>query len=489
MWGMRSVAESITRVAWRSIKGQKASGLFNLHSCSRTTMSPLLSSTVSPPLTSPSSPVSPRRQLSSTSIHNLATLIASASSSRTSLRLKNVDGDAVRVEGLRHARIHLQAKHYKTHDFASGVFEVLRVIHVPHFNATDLLPRDLVIRKVSGALTNAVFFVSFPSGGYTRTVLLRIYGPSSDSLISRPRELHTLHVLSSIYHIGPRVYGTFENGRVEQYFESTTLTAQDIRDPKISQWISARMAEFHSVDIDLVEGEDWEIGVEKSVRSWLVPAREVLALSSLPENVKVELDLDKFCRDWDIYRRWLANVDDVRSGSRRVFAHNDTQYGNLLRLKHPKEGADDHRQIIVVDFEYASTNPASYDIANHFHEWTADYHSDTPHLLNVSRYPTLAERRNFYFAYLRHTYFTTKEYQHVAVPDSELESSVSKLDKQVQAWSPASHASWALWAIVQARDDLENNNPSPEFDYITYARCRMAGFRRELKQLGVLPHA
>lgn len=143
-------------------------------------------------------------------------------------------------------------------------------------------------------------------------------------------------------------------------------------------------------------------------------------------------------------------------------------------------------KIIVVDFEYAAPNPASYDIANHFHEWTANYHSDTPHLLDVSRYPTLAERRNFYIAYIRHTCFSTKEHQHLTSSDAELEPAIAKLDRQVQVWSPASHACWAIWAIVQARDNLENNNQTPEFDYIGYARCRMAGFRRELRQLGVL---
>lgn len=139
----------------------------------------------------------------------------------------------------------------------------------------------------------------------------------------------------------------------------------------------------------------------------------------------------------------------------------------------------------MVDFEYAAPNPASYDIANHFHEWTANYHSDTPHLLDTSKYPTLAERRNFYLSYLRHTYFTTKEYQHVTSSDTELESTVTKLERQVQVWSPASHGHWFIWAIVQARDDLESNNQTPEFDYIGYARCRLAQFRRELKQLGV----
>ncbi|KAF9452547.1 protein kinase subdomain-containing protein PKL/CAK/ChoK [Macrolepiota fuliginosa MF-IS2] len=425
-------------------------------------MFPVFSSTISTSLSSPPPPASLKRQLS------------------------NVDTDTIEVEGLRHARIKLKARHYKTPEFASEVFEILRLLHVPYFHATDILPRDLTIRRVSGALTNAVFFVSFPSTKRTCTVLLRVYGPSSGSLISRPRELHALHILSSKYHIGPRIYGTFENGRIEEYFESTTLVAQDIRDPQISQWIGARMAEFHSVDIDVVEGESWELGATKNVRSWLAPARDILVLPSLPEDIKRELDLDDFCLAWDRYSRWLCKVDDVHSGSKRVFAHNDAQYGNLLRLKHPKEGANDHRQIIVVDFEYAAPNPASYDIANHFHEWTANYHSDKPHLLDASRYPTLDERRNFYLAYLRHTYFSTKEHQHIASSDAELESVIAKLDRQVQVWSPASHASWALWAIVQARDDLENDNRTPEFDYIGYARCRMAGFLRELKQLGVL---
>lgn len=227
------------------------------------------------------------------------------------------------------------------------MFEILRLLHVPYFHSAAASPKDLHIHKVSGALTNAVFFVSFPSGKRTRTVLIRIYGPSSSSLISRPRELHTLHILSSRYHLGPRIYGTFENGRVEEYFESTTLTAHDLRDPKISGWIGARMAEFHSVDINAVEGKKWMIGVEQNVRAWITPARQVLALPSLSEDIRRELNLDGLWHDWDRYSHWLAKLDDVHSGSKRVFAHNDTQYGNLLRLKHPKEEADDHRQVRV----------------------------------------------------------------------------------------------------------------------------------------------
>ncbi|KAF8078286.1 choline kinase, cytoplasm [Lyophyllum atratum] len=444
--------------------------------------SPLLTPMV---LTSPSpssfsiGPPHIARSLSSTSLQALSDAIRSSSSTSV-VHLPEGDVEVVREEGLRHANVKLEARQYKTDTFASRLLECLQTLH-----------ETLKIHKVSGSLTNAVFFVSYPSVRKSRTVLLRIYGLSSGSLISRPRELHTLHVLSSQYRIGPRVYGTFENGRIEEYFESTTLTPSDIRDPNISRWIGARMAELHSVDIEVIEnispdtlgeGKGWEIGARKNVLSWLGPAEEVLALPSVKESVRAELNLQTFRREWDTYMGWLATVDDVHNGSRRVFAHNDTQYGNLLRLQRPKDLVDEHRQLIVVDFEYASPNPASFDIANHFHEWTANYHSSTPHLLDPSRYPTKEERRNFYVAYLGHTAISG---EYPTLDDAEQELQLENLDKQIRYWSPSSHAMWAIWGLVQAREDIEGNVEEPEFDYISYALCRMAAFRREIQALGV----
>jgi len=39
------------------------------------------------------------------------------------------------------------------------------------------------------------------------------------------------------------------------------------------------------------------------------------------------------------------------------------------------------------DYEYASFNPVAYDIANHFCEMAADYHSEKPHVLDYNKYP------------------------------------------------------------------------------------------------------
>ncbi|KAI4964088.1 hypothetical protein ZWY2020_008406 [Hordeum vulgare] len=43
------------------------------------------------------------------------------------------------------------------------------------------------------------------------------------------------------------------------------------------------------------------------------------------------------------------------------------------------------------DYEYASFNPVAFDIANHFCEMAADYHSDTPHVMDLTNTTLICE--------------------------------------------------------------------------------------------------
>jgi choline kinase len=164
-----------------------------------------------------------------------------------------------------------------------------------------------------------------------------------------------LHILSSRYHFGPRIYGTFTNGRIEEYFESVTLVPSDLRNKRISQWIASRMAELHSVDLTVIEGpltisplegKSWEVGVKRNVKAWVLPAQEVLALQHVPEAVRQTLNMDRFYEHWMRYLRWVSHVEKIEGASRRVFAHNDTQYGNILRLTGPlRHDAPEHHKV------------------------------------------------------------------------------------------------------------------------------------------------
>lgn len=163
-------------------------------------------------------------------------------------------------------------RQYKQTQFAKDLLQLLQYdLKVPGWStlSQDTTQDQVSIYKVSGSLTNAVFFISFPHpeeassnqasshNGHPHeqppTVLLRIYGPSSGNLISRKKELHVLNTLSACYGIGPAILGTFANGRVEEYFESRALYKDEMREPRISRWIARRMRELHSVDLSLME--------------------------------------------------------------------------------------------------------------------------------------------------------------------------------------------------------------------------------------------
>lgn len=428
------------------------------------------------------------------------------------------EGEEITVEGVPHSETLLEARRYKSEAFAGLILTLLRTdLRVKTWDSPSLKIKDIKVEKVSGSLTNAIFFVSAP-GVETppRKVLIRIYGPSTSVLINRPNELFTLYKLSSIYRIGPRVFGTFGNGRVEEYFDSRALTEEELRVPEISRWIGRRMSELHSVDIGevVMPTEDKEsksnVSVLKNYQNWLPLARDVLeALEKrvIPKDhpwhgVVEAFDLNRLEDECKAYWTWLQEYEKEHGESDRVFSHNDTQYGNLLRLTTRPPNRPSHHQIIVVDFEYASPNPAAFDIANHFHEWTASYLSETtPWLLNPDRYPTIEQRRNFYHAYisplptapstpnllLSASQISLTPNNYVSTDNNpNVQDQLDQLEGLVRAWSPASHAMWALWGIVQARDDVQvTGDIGSEFNYLGYAVGRVNLFRREIARLGI----
>jgi choline kinase len=238
---------------------------------------------------------------------------------------------------------------YKSSSFASSLLRIVTSMNVPTWRNRAITASDIRVVKASGALTNAVFFVSCPSIPGTCTILLRVYGPSSGNLISRLHELQILHILSSEYKIGPLIYGTFDNGRVEQHFDSVALTPADLRDPEISRWIATRMAELHQVDVDDVEGPSisgHEDSVKKNVKTWLPHAREVLPLITKQPSSSRAFNIDSFTDQWEKYMQWISSVEANEGVSPRVLAHNDAQYGNLLRMNPHPPNPKGHRQVI-----------------------------------------------------------------------------------------------------------------------------------------------
>jgi len=292
---------------------------------------------------------------------------------------------------------------------------------------------ELVLKILQGSMTNRVYEChwSWEDGHCPKKVLVRIYGNGANLLFERENEVATFERMSQLGH-GPRLLGRFPNGRLEEFLDARTLSARDLRDQDISQKIAIKLYEFHHLDIPgSSHPRLWE-----RLRDWLEKSNKLCK----PEIIQ-EFQLERLQEE-------ISNLSNAISypKERVGFCHNDLQYGNIMINE--KDG-----DITLIDYEYASYNPVAFDIANHFCEMMADYHTETPHLLDQKKYPDFAERQRFVECYLK-------------VSGKGDDCEVENLMKDIDHYVLASHIHWGLWGILSA------NVAEINFDYLGYARER-----------------
>ncbi|KAF2437938.1 kinase-like protein [Karstenula rhodostoma CBS 690.94] len=427
--------------------------------------------------------------------------------------------------------------------WAAFKYEIVRLTHTLKLKGWRRVPLDMSgeisVDRLSGALTNAVYVVSPPKDLPEQTsreegvhapkspppkLLLRIYGPQVEHLIDREAELQILRRLAR-KRIGPRLLGTFTNGRFEEFFNARALTPQELRQPDTSKQIAKRMRELHE-GIDLLPKEreagpfvwqSWDKWVDRAEKrmSWLDQQIIDGTQGSVQSAADRWKDRGLVCGvQWSVfrktvekYRAWLeeqyGGIDKLNE--RLVFAHNDTQYGNILRMSPSGESplllpANEHKQLIVIDFEYSNADLPGYEFANHFNEWCYNYHDPTPHRINTAIYPTPDEQHRFIRAYLKHTpAFKASRghssnpptphldplqssgsstalaatatpttisafmldaraqpgerysyHEHEAQVEQSIENETHRLMAETRLWRMASSAFWVAWGIVQA---------------------------------------
>ena len=251
--------------------------------------------------------------------------------------------------------------------------EVVRLTHTLRLKGWRRVPiergGDIDIERLSGALTNAVYVVSPPKDlpdpplptdtttpiGNRRKpnkLLLRIYGPQVEHLIDREGELAILRRLAR-KRIGPRLLGTFSNGRFEEFFHARTLTPEDLRIPATSKQIAKRMRELHD-GIELLEEErdagpfvwrNWDKWVARceQVVTWL--DKRIIEQQKQGYGVKPTkrwmqrgfvcgVEWPVFKKTVEKYRKQIEKTHGGKKGVREqlVFAHNDVSLPALLSL-------------------------------------------------------------------------------------------------------------------------------------------------------------
>ncbi|GMH31626.1 hypothetical protein Nepgr_033470 [Nepenthes gracilis] len=295
-------------------------------------------------------------------------------------------------------------------------------------------PNEIQVIQLSGAMTNEVLQIIWPTQkvDLQREVLVRIYGQGVEIFFDRDDEIRTFECISRRGQ-GPRLLGRFSEGRVEEFIRARTLSARDLRNAEISALIAAKMREFHNLDMPGPK----TVFLWSRIRNWLKSAKSVCSLLDANEFRLVHLEDEILMLENEL----------SRDGQEIGFCHNDLQYGNIMI-------ADETKTITLIDYEYASYNPVAFDLANHFCEMAADYHTEKPHILDYSKYPGLEERQRFVRAYLG------------ASGNEPGEEEVEELIQDTEKYTLANHILWGLWGIMSARVN------KIDFNYTEYARQR-----------------
>ncbi|OWM71733.1 hypothetical protein CDL15_Pgr005921 [Punica granatum] len=105
------------------------------------------------------------------------------------------------------------------------------------------------VETVSGGITNLLLKVSVKKdSGDTESVTVRLYGPNTDYVINRERELHAIKYLSAAG-FGAKLLAVFGNGMVQSFIKARTLTPADMKNPELAAEIAKELHRFHQVEI------------------------------------------------------------------------------------------------------------------------------------------------------------------------------------------------------------------------------------------------
>ncbi|XP_069485557.1 choline/ethanolamine kinase isoform X2 [Ambystoma mexicanum] len=321
--------------------------------------------------------------------------------------------------------------------------------------------QDMDVCIVSGGLSNLLFKCALgdhvaSQGDEPRQVLLRVYGAILQGVDSLVLESVMFAILAERA-LGPRLYGVFPQGRLEQYIPSRNLVATDLCQPEISAEIAEKMSNFHCMVMPFNKEPTW-------------------LFETMNRYMKQISDLT-FTRDSHIKKfkklKTLNLQEEMRSlrhllestPSPVVFCHNDVQGGNILLLSNRNASSQD--KLMLIDFEYSSYNYRGFDIGNHFCEWVYDYTYDKWPFYKASleNYPNREQQLHF----IRH-YLKANSTSGGALSIEEQDCMQEQMIVEINRFALASHFFWGLWSIVQAKMS------TIEFGYLDYAKSRFDAY-------------
>ncbi|KAK1804679.1 hypothetical protein P4O66_020676, partial [Electrophorus voltai] len=270
-------------------------------------------------------------------------------------------------------------------------------------------------------------------------VLVRIYGQMTELFVDRKKETEILSLLH-VHGCGPELYCTFQNGMCYEFVKGRVLDDPLLRQPSVYRLIAAEMGKIHAIKPRAVASPTPVLWSKLSHYLQLLQSSENDApfcqRSSVQQNVP---RIDLLLNEMEDLKKHLNGID-----SPTVLCHNDLLTKNIIH--NSTEGV-----VKFIDFEYADFNYQAYDIGNHFNEFAGVNNVD------YSLYPSHELQMDWLTIYLQSLrHYTGRD---CAITKRELQELYIKVCKfslvrflmMLFISTAASHLSWGLWALLQAK--------------------------------------
>ena len=264
---------------------------------------------------------------------------------------------------------------------------------------------DLLVTQLKGGYANTVFIIEnrgiSSDAREPRKVIIRFLGGAGllndkNDFAKHGFVVNTevgealIYQQQSMTGDGPKLYGVFPGGRIEEYIPSHTLTHEEASRPEVMKDLAKAYARFHQIQLPL----------EKNLQPQVFPEvkfnRELI--SKLDKKV-IDVDL-LLSTDWNREMKLMKRVVDSVE-SKDVLLQYDLQFLNILsRDDYPecmKQGHD--LRVVLIDYELAFYGKRLIDLGGHFVCRLLDFKNQTK--ISGHEFPGEEERLYFIREYIK----------------------------------------------------------------------------------------
>ncbi|GAB7323749.1 hypothetical protein MBLNU13_g07211t1 [Cladosporium sp. NU13] len=269
-------------------------------------------------------------------------------------------------------------------------------------------------KRITGGFINSLQLIwrdTDPTATTTEptAILIRHFGqsgkleepPSTSTTLSAAQQA-IVHWEMSRRGWGPKVYGFFNGGRLEEWYaDAHTLTAAEAMVEGVRSGVARGYARLHSLKLPL-RRDGFRLVLREFVEGVRSKRADVVSNLRAVGNLAAERYADIFERtDWVKEMEWVAGLFE-KYGCKITVTHGDTNFLNVL--VRPASGTsdkdNDDNRVILIDYETVSYSYRGFDIGGHFSERMYCY-SQPDSQLTGSSAPAIEEQKAFCEAYLR----------------------------------------------------------------------------------------